>query len=54
VPSESRHPYWFMMAINITTCMSAIVDGFCLMIGFIGLFDTERDYTLQFTIAHIH
>jgi hypothetical protein len=26
--------------------------GFGLMIGFIGLFDTEGDYTLQFTITH--
>jgi hypothetical protein len=24
------------------------------MIGFIGLFDTARDYTLQFTIIHTH
>jgi hypothetical protein len=24
------------------------------MIGFIGLFDTARDYTLQFTITHTH
>jgi hypothetical protein len=24
------------------------------MTGFIGLFDTARDYTLQFTITHTH
>jgi hypothetical protein len=24
------------------------------MIGFIGLFETERDYTLQFTVTHTH
>jgi hypothetical protein len=24
------------------------------MIEFIGLFDTERDYALQFTITHTH
>jgi hypothetical protein len=26
--------------------------GFGLMTEFIGLFDTARDYTLQFTITH--
>jgi hypothetical protein len=26
--------------------------GFGLMIGFMGLFDTARDCTLQFTITH--
>jgi hypothetical protein len=26
--------------------------GFGLIIGFIGLFDSARDYTLQFTISH--
>jgi hypothetical protein len=29
-----------------------IIGGFRLMTGFIGLFDTARDYTLQFTIGH--
>jgi hypothetical protein len=24
------------------------------MIGFIGLFDTVRDYTLQYTVTHTH
>jgi hypothetical protein len=26
--------------------------GFWLMIGFIGLFDIARDYSLQFTVTH--
>jgi hypothetical protein len=26
--------------------------GFALMSGFIGLFDTAREYTFQFTISH--
>jgi hypothetical protein len=29
-------------------------DGFEMMIGFTGLFDTVCDYTLQFTITHTH
>jgi hypothetical protein len=28
------------------------IDGFLLMVGFTGLLDTARDYTLQFTITH--
>jgi hypothetical protein len=30
----------------------SILMGFGLMIGFIGLFDAARGYTLQFTITH--
>jgi hypothetical protein len=33
-------------------CMSDYIRGFGLMIGFTGLFDTARDYMLQFTITH--
>jgi hypothetical protein len=33
---------------NLVTCISVTRDGF------IGLFDTARDYTLQFTITHTH
>jgi hypothetical protein len=28
--------------------------GFGLVIGFNGLFDTARDYILQFTVIHTH
>jgi hypothetical protein len=34
------------------TVMEWLLKGFGLMMGFIGLFDTARDYTLQFTIRH--
>jgi hypothetical protein len=34
--------------------MEWLQTGFGLMIGFIGLFDTARDYNLQFTVMHIH
>jgi hypothetical protein len=32
--------------------MSDYKQGIGLMTGFIGLFDTARDYILQFTIRH--
>jgi hypothetical protein len=31
-----------------------LVTGFGLMIGFIGLFDTAHDCTLQLTVTHTH
>jgi hypothetical protein len=31
-----------------------VQTGFGFMNGFIGLFDTERDYNLQFTISHTY
>jgi hypothetical protein len=34
--------------------MEWLQTGFELMIRFIGLFDTARDYTLQFTVTHTH
>jgi hypothetical protein len=40
--------------INIATCMSDYRFRFGLMIRFIGHFDTDRDYVLQFTITHTY
>jgi hypothetical protein len=34
--------------------MSGYRRGFALIAGFIGLSDTARNYTLQFTITHTH
>jgi hypothetical protein len=34
--------------------MSVTIDSFGLMIEFMELFDTARDYALQFTITHTH
>jgi hypothetical protein len=34
--------------------MSDYRRGFGLMIEFVGLLDTARDYTSQFTITHTH
>jgi hypothetical protein len=30
------------------------IDGFGLVIGFIGLFETARDYILQYSVSHPH
>jgi hypothetical protein len=39
---------------KILSCDLVTIDGFRLMTGFIALFDTARDYTLQYTVLHTH
>jgi hypothetical protein len=43
-----------VLSTYIVTYMEWLQMGFELMIGFTGLFDTARDYTLQFTIIYTH
>jgi hypothetical protein len=42
------------ICVNIVMCMEWLEADFGLLIGFTGLFDTAREYTLQFTITHTH
>jgi hypothetical protein len=48
---ESIETFEMLKHTRIVTCMSVAVDGFWID-DRIGLFDTARDYTLQFTIKH--
>jgi hypothetical protein len=48
---------WLTRARGISEVLSrdrVNTDVFRLMTEFTGLFDTARDYTLQFAITHIH
>jgi hypothetical protein len=48
--SSSSSIYFFS---NFALILSHVrVTGFGLMIGFTGLFDMARDYTLQSTVTH--
>jgi hypothetical protein len=43
---------WVIVIIIIIIMWLCLSAGFGLMTGFIELFDTARDYTLQLTITH--
>jgi hypothetical protein len=40
--------------VHTITRTGVIIDGVWIVIGCIGLFDTGRDYILQFNITHTH
>jgi hypothetical protein len=42
----------FCISLILSRALSVIGDMFRLIVGFIRLFDTARDYTLQFTITY--
>jgi hypothetical protein len=51
--THPTQPYLSKIHFNIVTIYGVwLYTGFGLMIGFVGLFDTARDYSLQFTISH--
>jgi hypothetical protein len=43
-----------MISLIVVAILECLLTGYGFMTGFIGLFDTARDYTLQFTITHTH